>query len=160
MISDYPRLARSLAQSPPSSSDPYLRLAFYNPPPPPPPQSRRPRSITARSLSTGTAARSFYVQQVLQGPPRHTVCRNLIFFIFFSCWGLGFHLMIINLRFGGFFCSCWGLGFVYELIFGFFFLCSCVPVIRSVSFCNSHFLFRSNRIYCFLKFLWVGLLLL
>jgi hypothetical protein len=43
---------------------------------------------------------------------------------------------------------------------GFFGLCSCAPVIRSVSFCNLHFLSGSKRIYCFLKFLWVGLLLL
>jgi hypothetical protein len=63
----------------------------------------------------------------------------------------------------------WGFFFFFLFLLGFgvcvrinlwvFFLCSCIPIIRIVSFYNSHFLFRSNRIYCFLKFLWVGLLL-
>jgi hypothetical protein len=56
--------------------------------------------------------------------------------------GLGISLDDHQFEVWGFFCSCWGLGFVYELIFGFFFLCSCLPVIHSVSFYNSHFLFQ------------------
>jgi hypothetical protein len=50
--------------------------------------------------------------------------------------------MIINLRFGGFFLFLLGFGVCVRINLWVFFLCSCVPVIRSVSFVICTFYFE------------------